>query len=234
MEVAILRDEIMPEYRRVVMECQLLAKGRYPLVSNGVDMTLADFAKLFGPNGTFDQFYRSSLQKLIDTSGPRWRWRPDLRGIGSEGIPRQFQAVEDIRRLYFPSGSEPRVGFSVSTESTESVIQRYTLTIDDQKYEFRNGPNDKATPMKWPGAVGGADFNMVMPGSNPSVPGESGPWAMFRFFENKTTDFQQRGPNKFVAIFTLNSFSARVLITADSSLNPFGKSNKIRNFNCQG
>jgi type VI protein secretion system component VasK len=65
------------------------------------------------------------------------------------------------------------------------------------------------------------------------VPGDSGPWAMFRFFENKTTDFQQRGPNKFVAIFTLNSFSARVLITADSSLNPFGKNNKIRNFNCQ-
>jgi type VI secretion system protein ImpL len=233
-EIGILRDEIMPEYKKVVTECRALAQGRYPLVSNGVDMTLADFARLFGPNGTFDQFYRGFLQKLIDTSESRWRWRPDLRGIGSEGIPRQFQTVEDIRRLYFPSGSEPRVGFSVSTESTESVIQRYTLTIDDQKYEFRNGPNDKATPMKWPGAVGGADFSMVMPGSNPSVPGESGPWAMFRFFESKTTDFQQRGPNKFVAIFTLNSFSARVLITADSSLNPFGKSNKIRNFNCQG
>jgi type VI secretion system protein ImpL len=228
------REVFMANYGKVVTECRMLAQGRYPLVSSGADMTLADFTKLFGSGGTFDLFYRESLQRLIDSSGPTWRWKPDAAGLGSAGIPRQFQRVEEIRRIYFPNGTEPRVGFSVSTESADSVVQRVTLIIDEQKYEFRNGPGDKVIPMKWPGPVGKADFSMVMPGSNPAAGGASGPWAMFRLLENDTTDFQQRGPNKFVATFTLNSFSARVLITADSSLNPFGKNNKIRNFNCQG
>jgi type VI secretion system protein ImpL len=228
-----LKGNFMGDYNKVINECRMLAQGRYPLLNNGVDMTLADFAKLFGPNGTYDTFFREQLQTLVDTSARGgWKWKPDAEAIGSRNIPLQFQRADAIRRIYFPSGSDPKVAFEVSIDSADELVQRATLSVDGQKYEFRNGPAEQRTSMVWPGRVGMAELSMTMPGFNPSEQTD-GPWAMFKLFSNKTADFQPRG-NKFVATFTLSAVSVRLLITPGSSLNPFGKDNPIKGFNCQG
>jgi type VI secretion system protein ImpL len=225
-----INSDFLQRYRQVVSECKDLAQGRYPLTSSNTDMTLTDFAKLFGPNGTFDAFFRNTLQSFIDISGATWRWKPEARALGGAGIPRQFQRAKLIKDVFFPAAGDPKVLFAVTTESADDNVNRATLTIDGQRYEFRNGATTVPVKMRWPGPESGrAEFTMDISGILTKNSEATGAWAMFRLFGN----LQPKGGDKFTASFLLGGRTVRLLITASGARNPFG-SNPLQGFNCQG
>ncbi len=57
---------------QVYPPCRDLAAGRYPLVKGeSKEVALADFGRLFGPNGYFDRFFSQNLAAYADTSKSR-------------------------------------------------------------------------------------------------------------------------------------------------------------------
>lgn len=232
---ASIGSDFSARYRQqVVSECQELAAGRYPLAPNSAtDLPLADFGRIFGPNGTFDSFFKSTMQSFVDTNRTSWRWKPEASSIGgSASVPPQFQRASRISLTYFQAGTPtPQVRFTVTPDFLDAAATRMTLEVDGQTLEYRHGPQ-RAVPMTWPGPSpgqaaisieerGGAKPNMV----------EQGPWALYRLLGK--ANFEAQGETKFLATFKLGTREVRLLIQPDSSRNPFAR-DMLHGFNCQG
>ena len=71
-------EEVVSSYRQQVLaECGRFVTGRYPFTPGSqTDIPLTEFARLFGPNGVFDQFFTKHLADMVDTSTQPWSWRP--------------------------------------------------------------------------------------------------------------------------------------------------------------
>ena len=228
-------SDFSARYRQqVVAECQELAAGRYPLViASGVDLPLADFGRLFAPNGTFDAFLRNTMQSFVDTNRTVWRWKPEAASIGGPAsVPPQFQRANRIAQTYFPAGATlPEVRFTVTPDFLDAAAARMVLEIDGQSLEYRHGPQ-RAVAMTWPGPSPGQAAISVEErgGARPNLV-EQGPWALFRLLGR--AQLQAQGETRFLATFTLGERTVRVVVQANSSRNPFAR-DLLHGFSCQG
>ncbi|MGY3120218.1 type VI secretion system protein ImpL [Bradyrhizobium sp. S3.14.4] len=105
-----LRDQVTPV-------CQQTVTNRYPFVrSSGQEVPLADFAKLFSPNGVMDKFFTQYLAPYADTSRSDWAWRKESP-VGRSFSPdtlKQFQNAAYIRDAFFQTGGGvPAVSFAI-------------------------------------------------------------------------------------------------------------------------
>ncbi len=220
--------------QQVVAECRELAEGRFPLSPSSTrDFPLADFGRVFGPNGTYDAFLRGTMQSFVDMNRATWRWKPEAAGIGgSASVPAQFQRAQRIMQTYFPAGGTmPEVRFTITPDFLDAEVRRMTLEIDGQTLEYRHGPQ-RAVSMVWPGPApgqavlaleerSGAQPNLVM----------NGPWALFRLLAQ--AQMQAQGETRFVATYSLGGRDVRFIVQASSSRNPFA-SDLLHGFNCRG
>jgi type VI secretion system protein ImpL len=216
---------------RVLRDCRDLVEGRYPVNRFSTnDVPLADFARVFGPNGVFDAFFRENLAALIDTSRTPWQWRPGAAPIGgSASILRQFQNVQRIREAYFAgSGQTPEARFNLTADTLDASATRFSLEMDGQNFEYRHGPQ-QSRPLAWPGQSGQASFAFEDRGS--TIPGGSaeGPWAWFRLLEKARVE--KESATRYRVTFTAGGRSMRVILDAASSRNPFGPS-PLSGFRC--
>ena len=128
-------NEIENRYRQdVLAKCQQFVSGRYPFTASSVsDVTLQDFTQLFGPNGVFEQFFKTNLQSVIDTTRTPWVWRSDQSGAAiraSERILRQVETAQRIRERYFGAGSQMiQVNFSVTPINMDAAVRRFILDV---------------------------------------------------------------------------------------------------------
>ncbi len=105
-----LRDQVTPV-------CQQTVTNRYPFVRGSAqEVPLADFAKLFSPNGIMDKFFTQSLAPYADTSRPDWTWRKESlvgRNLSPDTL-KQFQNAAYIRDAFFQTGgAQPMVTLSI-------------------------------------------------------------------------------------------------------------------------
>src|SRR5208282_1313276 len=131
------RGELDQRYRQdIVKACQEIIGGRYPFTANsGVDVPLADFGRLFGVGGIFDQFFKENLAALVDTTRSPWVWRAGGSGPAgaSTGMLKQFEAAQQIRELYFgPGGQSPEQQFTLTPGELDAAATRFTLEMDGQ------------------------------------------------------------------------------------------------------
>ncbi len=118
--------------------CQQITANRYPFAKSDRDVPLADFAKLFAPNGIVDKFYSANLDPLVNRSGKRWVWQPNsnLARKLSDTTLRQFQQAAEIRDAFFPTGgTTPNLGFEVKPLTLEQ--RRPDRDADDQRRQCR-------------------------------------------------------------------------------------------------
>jgi type VI secretion system protein ImpL len=220
--------------QQVVSECQELAAGRYPLSPSGTtDLPLADFGRIFAPNGTFDGFFRTTMQTFVDSNRKTWSWKPEAVAIGGSAmIPPQFQRAQRIALTYFPPGAAmPEVRFTVTPDFLDAAAARVLLEIDGQTLEFRHGP-PRAVAMIWPGpSPGQAAISLEeRGGARPNIV-EQGPWALFRLMGK--AEFQAQTETRFLATFTLGGRTVRLIVQANSSRNPFAR-DLLHGFRCRG
>lgn len=228
-----VRSELGNLYREmVVLPCAEVVNGRYPFERSAkTDVPLADFGRVFGAGGIFDSFFAQNLAPLVDTSRSPWRWRPTAKGVGlSSRVLGQFEHVNRIRSVYFPSGGPvPEFSFNLTPEYLDAGATRFAMEVDGQSFEYRHGPQ-RSTSMKWPGqgagqaaatldTQGGASPNQVF----------SGPWALFRLLDSAR--IQPQTDTRFLLNFAIGGSSARVLLDAATIRNPL-RENVLQGFSC--
>jgi type VI secretion system protein ImpL len=232
---ATIGSDFSARYRQqVVAECQELGAGKYPLAQgSAVDLPLADFARLFAPSGTFDNFFKGTMQSFVDTNRPVWRWKPEAASIGGgANVPAQFQRASRIGLTYFPAaGGMPEVRFTVTPDSLDAGATRMTFEVDGQTLEYRHGPQ-RAIAMVWPGpSPGQAAITLEEKGGGRPNIVEQGPWALYRLLGK--AQFEAQTETRFLATYTLNGKTIRLIVQANSSRNPFAR-DVLHGFNCQG
>jgi type VI secretion system protein ImpL len=223
-----LRGTLATKYREeVVTECRALLAGRFPLVSTGPDLPVADFGRLFGAEGVYESFFRSELRDLVERQGDGWGWRPGA--AGSVNLD-QFEAAERIKRQFFPRGGPvPEMTFTVTPIELDEASKQFALEYDGQTIVNRHGP-ERSWTVTWPGDKGGtvvARFDEAS-GAQPSLVFD-GPWGWFRLMA--AGQVQRQSETRFVLTLGTGGHRTRLRVDANSVWNPFARSD-LQQFRC--
>ena len=185
-----LRDQVTPV-------CQRTIANRYPFVrGSSSDVPLADFAKLFGPGGVMDSFFKQYLDAHADRSKPQWTWRQntELARTLSLDTLQAFQRASEIRDAFFQTGGNiPTVQLTVKPAfvSNASVTLEIGGAVIASPTASNNFPANAQQPasaapvlVQWPGASLRAAISAAPnAGGQPSVLEQTGPWSLFRLLE---------------------------------------------------
>ena len=176
----------------VTAPCQQITANRYPFAKSDRDTPLADFARLFAPNGMIDRFFSTNLAPLVNLTGKTWTWKPEATAGQklSEATLRQFQQAADIRDAFFPTGGAvPNVPLEVKMLTLNAGAQTATLEINGSNVVGQSpstpGAQNQATVVQWPGpGASGASIALA-----PELPDQksklerTGAWALFRLID---------------------------------------------------
>ena len=174
-----LRQGLAARLDDVAAQCRTLTANRYPFSATAVqnDVSLAEFARLLGPDGLMDVFFRKELQPHVDTRSRPWRYR-EGEAIAGDALLRVFERAEDIRRVFFTPGSPmPRLRFSLRPIEMDEALDEFTLDIDGQALRYENGPR-VTRQFTWPGPAGAA--RMTLRARGVGTEGHEGPWVLLR------------------------------------------------------
>ena len=119
----------------VSVPCNQIVKNCDPFTAQSRDeVSLEDFARLFGPDGILDKFYSGNLAKLVDATKAVWSWRPLIassRQLSGETL-RQFQQASQIKDIFFANGAALGLSLQVRLLSSTgwsgrrgAVVQRH-------------------------------------------------------------------------------------------------------------
>jgi type VI secretion system protein ImpL len=216
----------------VVSQCKELLGARYPFNrASPSDVTLEDFARVFGTGGIYDAFFQANLAPLVDTSRPVWRWKEGAQTIGgSAAMLKQFQDAERLRQVFFkPGGQTPEVHFIVSPDDLDADVDSFRLEVDGQALEYRHGP-PKPVSMTWPGgAVGQASATFQQRSGAHPQSAFQGPWALFRLLDQAS--MVPQSDTRLSVTFKLGGSQARVILEAASIRNPLVRQ-EVTHFHC--
>ena len=189
---------------QVFAACQQTITGRYPFEKGSTtDVPLADFAKLFSPNGVLDKFFTQSLAPYADTSKADWAWRKEspVGSTLSADTLKQFQRAAYIRDAFFQTGgNQPAVAFAVQPPvvkgpGASAKIEIGGATINSPNPQpasgglFSNAPppqpfSNSPTNVQWPGPSMRTAISVTNDAtSQPSILERTGPWSLFRLLE---------------------------------------------------
>ena len=168
--------------------CRRLTAERFPFALDAKrDMPFADFARLFGPSGLLDSFFRSRLAGQVDTKLRPWRLQAE--GAVPEKVQatlRSFEMADDIRRMFFPAKAElPQLRLQLTPASMDSELLMFSIDVDGQLLRYENGPR-RAKAVVWPGPAATQRVLMrILPAGPNGVGAEvhEGPWALLRVLQ---------------------------------------------------
>ena len=217
---------------QVSAPCQQVVANRFPFAKSDRDVPMADFARMFAPNGVIDRFFAANLAPLVNLTGKTWTWRPNpnMARPLSDTTLREFQQAAEIRDAFFPTGgNQPNVSLEVKPLTLSSDAQAATLSINGAAVVAQQGANPAST-VQWPGAGAGA-ASIVMTPDMPDRKSDlqrSGAWALFRLVEVGSAI--QNG-NAVKVSFVVGGREASYQFTSASLVNPLTMSS-LRQFKC--
>ncbi|HUF55224.1 MAG TPA: type VI secretion system membrane subunit TssM [Thermohalobaculum sp.] len=227
-----MRDELNAIWRADVLPfCHAALAGRYPFEPGSrIDVNIADFQRLFAPGGMIDGFTNQHLMPLIDTAGPAWKWRSDVK-LDPDALA-AFQQARTIRDSLFASGSGPSLAFVLQPVDLAPSASRVMLDVDGQELVFYNNAQGPVA-MTWPGPDGANLVTLAftpVDGSAQSIIDETGAWGWLRMMRKggmQTTNL----PELFRLRLEGGGHWAEFTLRAASVENPFDLS-MFRRFTC--
>ena len=218
--------------------CRQAVTGRYPFTPGApAEIPLDDFGRLFAPGGLLDGFFNTQLRPYVDMSANPWRAQA-VDGVPPPVAPGdlvQFQRAAVIRDLFFAAGgTAPAVRFDITPASLDSGATQVSLDLGGTVITYAQGPL-RSTQIAWPGANRMDNVRLVFtppPSTGTGVIQASGPWALFRLFDQGTL-VQGATSETFTLTFKQGERQAVFTLRAGSVLNPFSPS-ILRNFRCPG
>lgn len=199
--------------------CRRLTAERFPFaVDARRDMPYADFARVFGPQGLLDGFFRTHLASQVDTRSRPWRL------LGGSAMPdkaqatlRSFEMAADIRRLFFAAGAElPQLRLQLTPVAMDGELLQFSVDVDGQLLRYENGPR-RPKPVVWPGPGGSQRVLLRTLPAGPSGVGaevHEGPWALLRVLQRGT--WQRGGGATPVAQMVVDGRSLSLEVVADA------------------
>jgi type VI secretion system protein ImpL len=168
-------------------DCRRITADRFPFAPDAKrDMSFADFARLFGPKGMLDSFFRARLAADVDVRRRPWRLAAAPDGPVQDKARaslRSFEMADDIRRLFFPEGTElPQLRIRLTPVDMDADLLLFSADVDGQLLRYENGPR-RPKPVVWPGPAGTQRVLLrILPPGPSGVGAESheGPWALLR------------------------------------------------------
>jgi len=207
--------------------------GRYPLDKRAnVDVTLADFAEFFKPEGIEHQFFENYLAPFVDTRRSPWRMvSVDGQGLAlSKQTLARFEQADQIRKVFFFDSDAPRVSFKLRATYLDANINRFELSMLGERLEYRHGPA-RRNEVTWPSEVSQDNVRYVFEDHYGVQFADqvSGAWGLFRLLDRfplKKTGYSDRyqltvKDQERKAVYELHASSAQ---------NPFGR-DYLGNFN---
>jgi type VI secretion system protein ImpL len=218
--------------------CTSKIAGRYPFTASSKQDVLAqDFAALFSPGGTLDDFFQKNLAQGVDTSTKPWKFRAvaDQASGDQSAALAQFQNASEIRSTFFAAGSKT-LSFKMEIRplDMDGAVTQVLLDVDGQTLKQTKGTTVPQA-IQWPGPKGSNQVRLQVVGTEQNaVPGPGlvfdGPWALFRFFDAAQTE-RTGGPERFKATFNVDGKPVAFEVTSASVQNPF-RLPELRNFRC--
>ncbi|HUO54911.1 MAG TPA: type VI secretion system membrane subunit TssM [Rhodoblastus sp.] len=244
---------------KIIGPCQQLIPGRYPFERTArAEIALADFGRLFMPNGVFDGFFQQYLLKYADTARKPWVWRHDsalARSLSATTLA-QFQRAAAIRDAFFATGGNlPSVNLQVFPPVLAGTGVTARFEVNGAVVTSQAGVSVQPGAVQWPGAAAGGraavtlivdapqPANLFATNAKPAAPtpapaapsgGETatlektGAWALFRLFD--AAGASQRG-DRLAAGFLVGGRELQYQFAVGSSVNPFTMS-ALREFRC--
>ncbi|WP_417689076.1 type VI secretion system membrane subunit TssM [Roseibium sp.] len=220
------RTELNSKWQADILPfCQQAINGRYPIDPKAkADIAIADFGKLFAPDGLIDGFFKENLAPFVDTSTDPWRLRR-VNGVDigiSTAVISQFQKAREIRDSFFLNPGAPSITFDIKPVALDPNVEQVVVEIDGQPVTYAHGPPE-VTPLVWPGQGGGGRTRVTVSPSRPDLKNTiqlEGPWAWFRLLDTaevRRTNVSDRNR----VIFNLGGRIAIFQLRAGSALNPF-------------
>ncbi|WEX08247.1 type VI secretion system membrane subunit TssM [Chelativorans sp. AA-79] len=212
--------------------CSSIVTGRYPFVrSSPHDISLHDFARLFGPSGLFHTFFKERLAPFVDTTTSPWTWRGTFGAPGtpSEALA-QFENADKIRRAFFQSGGEnPSVAINVKPLSLSNTANAVMIEIDGERVVYFHGPVQSKT-ISWPSSEA-VNLSRIafLPGGWQQATTETGDWSAFRLFDR--AEVTSEGDDLFRARFESVGLTAEFEVQFGSVLSPF-RLEALSDFSC--
>ena len=230
---------------QVTRDCQQIVTNRYPFAKGSDrEVPIADFARLFAPNGIMDKFFQANLAARADRSRPQWTWRPDdqiARSL-SAGTLREFQRASEIRDAFFGTGGNmPQISMAVTPLTLTGDAARAKLDINGTPVVTQQGINTPVT-VQWPGPTGLGRTAVVLEGQSggggffggggatpPQLLVErTGTWSLFRMLDSGSV---LRQGDSVVATFVAGGRELSYRFNVSSISNPLVLP-ALREFRC--
>ena len=205
--------------------CQRVTTNTYPFKRRAnADAGLAEFSELFRPGGQMDAFFKTNLDKFVDTTKRPWRFKKvndtDL-GI-SQAVLVQFENAALIRDAFFAGSPALNLSFQMTPEALDPKAKGILLEIDGQavSFEHRQG-TPRPFAIRWPGPVGAARVTFTPEKRNSeSVILRNGPWSWFRMLDAAEVR-NTNAPDRKRVIFNLGGRIAIFQMQSGTAINPF-------------
>lgn len=225
------RTELNAQWTAQVLPfCRQATENRYPIHASGAsEVMLADFAKLFGPNGLIDTFFNQNLRPFVDMSRHPWLWQKvDGVELGiAPGVLTQFQRAAAIRDAFFAGGAGPIARFTLVQTALDPSITQAVVEIDGQAVTFAPGQS-RPVPVQWPGAVG--QTRATLNGAATPQLVLDGPWSWFRLLDRSKVGGAR---DRLTVAFAIGGQTVSFELRANSVLNPFALK-ELSEFRCPG
>ncbi len=207
----------------VTRKCKDVLGGKYPFTAKSKnDVPMAEFARLFGPNGLFDAFFKEKLAGLVDTSGKVWAPKKNskLSQELSQATLLQFQNAARIKDAFFTGqGAAPNVKFALVMQSLSQQSPSVTFEVNGTTLESPFGVESRGD-FEWPGSSPDGTASVAMPEADGSASAIrfKGPWALHRLLREGA--IRQNG-NKATVQFVVGGREVSYQLTFDTLDNPF-------------
>jgi type VI secretion system protein ImpL len=169
---------------KITLLCQETITSRYPFAANAErEVSAADFARMFGPNGLIQQFAKENIMPAVDVSGADWKWREETslsKQLSATALA-DFQRAAEIRDIFF-TGEVASPGFSAIVTPPPLIAAR--MDVDSVSISAR--PNvSSPSIIQWPLTSDAHRAAVIweVPGRGPAILEKRGLWALHRLLD---------------------------------------------------
>ncbi|HYP86479.1 type VI secretion system membrane subunit TssM [Variovorax sp.] len=172
--------------------CQQGLQARYPFVRSAqAEVTVQDFERLFGPQGTMATHFQEHLAPYVDTSSSPWRARPadGDKGLVPADALASFESAQRIGASMLDEQGNLRIAVMLRVVDMDPQIGELLLEIGPTEIRYAHGSVARKQ-INWTGAAGGPGGKVYVRSTVRTVDGRvdvkqyDGPWALFRFFDS--------------------------------------------------
>lgn len=207
--------------------CSAVARG-YPFDRRSAqDAFPADFAQVFGPQGTLKVAF-DAIASAVDMSRDPWQARPgpDGAAAGNPNDLRSFKQAQEIRELFFGSG-KTTPGFELDIKVIAAAGDKVELDVDGTVVSS----TEDSKRITWPGPKNSEKVRLSLAGRPPAVSTE-GFWALHRLVDKGTVQ-SSTSPNVVTVAFNVEGKDIRVEFRARSFRHPLTLA-AMQRFSCPG